>query len=134
MYRKPNLSQSPSSTTKSTATKSNTNGADDENWKLLKFLCDRIEENQKRESQAKLQQEIEEKSQRPTQFQIQPQSQSQSQPPKPLPIPFTNILAKRKKKNKTFLQNNNQISPPSKNHFKTKSQALYTSALKDKNS
>ena len=114
MYRTSNLSPSSSSnnmiTTKSTTmNKSNDQSPDDENWKLLKFLCDRIEENKKKED--KLKQEIK----------VIPHS------PKPIPI-TTNILAPRKKKNKTFIRNNNN-----NNHFKTKSQALYSEAFKDKN-
>ena len=135
----------------STITKTNGPSPDDENWKLLKFLCDRIEENKKKEAKQQRQQ-----SKQSTDNKNHNNHKNLPHSPKPIPI-TTNILAKRKKKkkNKTYYSNSNNsttssptssvssnnsnhnllsISPNNHtlntHHSKTKSQALYTSAIK----
>ena len=104
-------------------TTSNDHIQNDENWKLMKFLCDQIEENKKKELEQK-----------------QPQN---NQSPKPIPIIYaTKPIRRKKKRNKTFTKNNNRTSTKNKSHnqllplnnrfhTKTKSQALYTSALQN---
>eukprot|EP01084_Bolivina_argentea_P145538 255076_1 len=84
----------------------------DNNWKLLKFLCDRIEENKKRNEQGSIKQKV-------------------ASPAAPIPI-TGNLLAKRKKKKKKKKKNNKislSTSPKSSHsldrlHTKTKTQAL----------
>eukprot|EP00485_Elphidium_margaritaceum_P013942 CAMPEP_0202729612 /NCGR_PEP_ID=MMETSP1385-20130828/186221_1 /ASSEMBLY_ACC=CAM_ASM_000861 /TAXON_ID=933848 /ORGANISM="Elphidium margaritaceum" /LENGTH=1351 /DNA_ID=CAMNT_0049395879 /DNA_START=144 /DNA_END=4199 /DNA_ORIENTATION=+ len=126
---------------------------DDGNWKLLKFLCDRIEENQKRESELQTTARLKSSSMVSATHSVSPKSvapprvfgsySASSTPREMRPIPLStdphHLLAKRKHKrvskaNRVSQTPSHKHSPamPSHDlgHSKNKSHtALYTSAF-----